>query len=107
MVSLEVSYLEDEVLVKLPMDLTRSKLPVYVDNAAAQEDINCWPHLRGVEIPKIDAKVGLLIGCDAPEALAPKEIIPSCNGSPYATSTCHTWSLREISVLRNSRFLFH
>ena len=65
------------------MDLTRSKLPVYVDNAAAQEDINRWPHLRGVEIPKIDAKVGLLIGRDTPEALAPKEIIPSCNGGPY------------------------
>ena len=85
MVSLKVSYLEDKVLVKLPMDLTRSKLPVYVDNAAAQEDINRWPHLIGVEIPKIDTKVGLLIGCDAPEALAPKEIIPSCNGGPYAT----------------------
>jgi len=66
MVSLEVSYLEDEVLVKVPMDLTRWKLPVYIDNAAAQEDIKCWPHLRGVE------------------ALAPKEIIPSCNGGPYA-----------------------
>ena len=56
------------------MVFTRSKLLVSVDNAAAQEDIDRWPHLRGVEIAKIDAKIGLLIGCDAPEALAPKEI---------------------------------
>ena len=91
MVSLEVSDLEDEVLVKIPMVFTRSKLPVSVDNAAAQEDIDRWPHLRGVEIAKIDAKVGLLIGCDAPEALAPKEIIPSCNGGPYAARTIFGW----------------
>ena len=49
MVSLEVSDLEDEVLVKLPVVFTRSKLPVSVDNAAAQEDIDRWPHLRGVK----------------------------------------------------------
>ena len=35
MVSLEVADLEDEVLVKLPVVFTRSKLPVSVDNAAA------------------------------------------------------------------------
>ena len=70
-----LSDLEDEVLVKITMVFTRSKFPVSVDNAAAQEDIDRWPHLRDVEIEKIDAKVGLLIGCDAPEALAPKEII--------------------------------
>ena len=87
MVSLKVSDLEDEVLVKLPVVFTRSKLPVSVDNAAAQEDIDRWPHLSGVEILKIDAKVGLLIGCDAPEALTPKEVILSCNGGPYATRT--------------------
>ena len=107
MVSLEVSDLEDEVLVKIPMVFTRSKLPVSVDNAAAQEDIDRWPHLRGVEIAKIDAKVGLLIGCDAPEALAPKEIIPSCNGGPYYIRLGHKWPLREISELRSSRFSFH
>ena len=73
------------------MVFTRSKLPVSVDNAAAQEDIDRWPHLRGVEIAKIDAKVGLLIGCDGPEALAPKEIIPSCNGGPYAALAIFGW----------------
>ena len=111
MVSLEVSDLEDEVLIKIPMVFTRSKLPVSVDNAAAQEDIDRWPHLRGIEIAKIDAKVGLLIGCDAPEALAPKDIIPSCNGGPYAARTIFGWVINgplgrsQSSVTRASHFI--
>ena len=94
MVSLEVSDLEDEVLIiKLPVVFTRSKLLVSADNAAAQEDIDRWPQVSGVEILKIDAKVGLLIGCDAPEALAPKEVIASCNGGPYMTQTIFGWAI--------------
>ena len=111
MVSLEVSDLEDEVLVKLPVVFTRSKLPVSSDNAAAQEDIDHWPHLSGVEILKIDAKVGLLIGCDTPEALAPKEVILSCNGGPYMTQTIFGWAINgplgrcQGSVTRTSHFV--
>ena len=111
MVSLDVSDLENEVLVKIPMVFTKTKLPVSVDNSAAQEDIDRWPHLRGVETAKIDAKVGLLIGYDASEALAPKEIIPSCNSGPYAARTIFGWIINgplgrsQSSVTRASHFI--
>ena len=65
-----------------------------INNAAAQEDIDRWPHLSGIDIPKIDAEVGLLIGCDAPEALEHKEIIPSCNGGPNVTRTIFGWAIK-------------
>ena len=90
-VRLEVLDLEEDNLVELPMVFTRPKLPVSTDNAANQENIDRWPHLAGIKIPRIDAGVGLLIGSDAPEVLEPKEIRPSRNGGPYATRTVFGW----------------
>lgn len=88
---MEVLDLREENLVELPVVFTRPKLPVSRDNAADQEDIDRWPHLAGVDIPRIDTNIGLLIGSDASEALEPKEIRPSCNGGPYATRTVFGW----------------
>ena len=102
-VSLEVSDLDEENLVELPVVFTRPKLPVSVDNAADQEDIDGRPHLASIEIPQIDADVGLLIGGVASEALEPKEIRPSCDGGPYATCIwmgCE-WSIRHVSWSSN------
>ena len=90
-VSLEVLDLEEENLVELPIVFTRPKLPVSVTNAANQHDIDRWPHLTGISIPKIEADVGLLIGSDAPEVLEPREIRPSQNGGPYASRTVFGW----------------
>lgn len=89
-VSLQVTDLEEENLVELPCVFTRTKLPVSAKNGARQEDIDRWPHLRGVKIPKIDSNVGLLIGSDVPEVLEPKEVRPS-NGGPYASRTILGW----------------
>ena len=73
----------DEVnLIKLPSVFTRKKLLVAAENVATQEDINRWPHLSGIQLLKIDANVGLLIGTDAPEVLEPKEVRPSSQGGP-------------------------
>ncbi|XP_044182749.1 uncharacterized protein LOC114952001 [Acropora millepora] len=89
-VSLQVMDLEEENAVEMPCVFTRPKLPVSAKNGARQEDIDRWPHLSGVKLPKIDSNVGLLIGSDVPEALEPKEIRPS-NGGPYATRTILGW----------------
>ena len=90
-VSLEVLDLEEENVVELPIVFTRTKLPVSVANAANQQDIDRWPHLTGISIPKIEADVGLLIGSDTPEVLKPREITPSQNGGPYASRTVFVW----------------
>ena len=86
-VDLEVMDLKEETLVELPHVFTRPHLPVTVENAANQGDVDRWPHLAGIKISKIDANVGLLIGNDAPEILQPKEVRESCHNGPYATRT--------------------
>ena len=90
-VSLEVLDMEEEIIVELPLVFTRPKLPVSVETAAKQEDIDRWPHLAGVTVYGIKADVGLLIGSDVPEVMEPKEIRPSKNGGPYATRTVFGW----------------
>lgn len=84
-VSLEVLDIEGENIVELLVVFTRPKLPVSVETAAKQEDIDRWPHLAGVTVHKIEAEVGLLIGSDVPEVMEPREVRPSRNGGPYAT----------------------
>ena len=55
--------------------------------------MNRWPHLSGIEIPSVDAEIGLLIGSDAPEALKPTEIRQSKDDGPFATHTALGWVL--------------
>jgi len=84
-VSLEVMDLDEENLFKLSVVFTRPSLPVTTESVGNQQDVEKWRCLCEVKIPNINADVSLLIGCDAPEILEPKEVIPSQNGEPYAT----------------------
>lgn len=43
-------------------------------NIPYQKDIDLWPHLRSVNLPKIDSEIELLIGSDVPKALEPLEV---------------------------------
>ncbi|KAK3712224.1 hypothetical protein QZH41_009770, partial [Actinostola sp. cb2023] len=91
LVSLEVTNLSNSNKVKLPMVYSRSSLPVSTDTIGTQEDVDRWPHLKGIKIPSIEAEIGLLIGSDAPQILQPKEVRESENGGPYATRTVLGW----------------
>ncbi|KAK3702245.1 hypothetical protein QZH41_016773 [Actinostola sp. cb2023] len=71
----------------------RSSLPVSTDTIGTQQDVDRWPHLKGIKIPSIEAEIGLLIGSDAPQILQPKEVRESENGGPYATRTVLGWVL--------------
>ena len=78
-------------MVELPFVFTWSKLPVSTESIASQDDINQWPHFAGIDTPRIQANVGLLIGCHASDVLEPKEIRASRNGGLYATRTIFAW----------------
>ena len=93
LVNLEVSDLSDLNSIDLPMVYSRPSLPVSTDTIGTQEDVNRWPHLKGVTIPSIDAEIGLLLGSDVPEVLQPKEMKQSKNGGPFATRTILGWVL--------------
>lgn len=68
------------------------------------------PYLKGIELPKIDAPIGLLIGNDVPKALEPKQVTASNDGGPYAVKTIFGWTLngpldRKGNFCRTANFV--
>ena len=66
-------------------------MPVSHRHIPLQSDLNKWDHLKDVEIPEIDASIGLLIGINVPDAYSPLEIRTGPTGSPHATRTRIGW----------------
>lgn len=66
---LEVFDLDEHNFVELPAVFSTPQLPVSEDSIPQQEDASRYPHLKGIQLPKIDACIGLLIGNDVPKAL--------------------------------------
>ena len=90
---LEVFDLDHQNRVDLPNVYSTKSLPIRPECIARQEDINRWPHLKGITIAQIDADIGLLVGSDVPEMLQPIEVRSSNNGGPFATKTLLGWVL--------------
>ena len=90
---LEVTDLDENYIVKLPILYTREEKPVSNDDIPSQEDVDRWPHLGSVYLPTVNAKIGLLIACNVPEALDPLEAKNSQHGGPYATRTHLGWAV--------------
>ena len=93
LVSLKVADIEGTSDIELPLVYSRPTLPVPSDAISKQEDVNRWPYLHGVKIAHIDSDIGLLIGCDVPQALQPYEVRKGQNGGPFATRTALGWVL--------------
>ena len=75
------------------MVYSRPSLPISTAAIGTQEDVNRWPHLKGIDVPRIEAEIGLLIGSDVPQAMQPKEVRESKNGGPFAMRTVLGWML--------------
>ncbi|XP_015778928.1 PREDICTED: uncharacterized protein LOC107356819 [Acropora digitifera] len=90
---LTISDLDENVFIKLPMLYTRPSIPVAREDMPTQEDVDKWPHLSGVHLPRVDAEVGLLITSDVPEVLDPLEVKHSEGGGPYASRTRVGWAV--------------
>ena len=84
----------DVNMVELPDVLTKDKWNVSTDCVSSQDDVDQWPHLSNIKVPKvIRSEVELLNGQDVPEALEPCKV-RSCRGTgPYATKTKFGWTL--------------
>lgn len=107
---MEVFDLEENNFIELPLVFSTPKLPVASESVPRQEDVDRWPHLKGVRVAEINADVGLLIGHDVPKALEPKEVRESQNGGPYAAKTLLGWAIngplgRNGSAKRTSNFI--
>lgn len=90
---LEVSSLGCNDFLTLPDTYSQKTIPASADNIPLQEDVDKWPHLQQVKIPKIDAEIGLLIGTNAPKAIEPWQVIASVNDGPYAVRTRLGWTI--------------
>ena len=92
-VNLEVFDLDEKNVVDLPYVFSTVKLPVEESSIPTQADVCRWPHLKNIEVKRIDARIGLLIGNDSPRALEPREV-RECEGSgPYAVRTIFGWTI--------------
>ncbi|XP_033118261.1 uncharacterized protein LOC117117891 [Anneissia japonica] len=82
---------EENMEVELPIVYTKPSLPVQNWQIPSREDVESWKHLRGIELPKIDASIDILIGNNVPAAYAPREVRTGPQGSPYAIKTPLGW----------------
>ena len=76
-------------------------LPALMGHVGTEVDTARWPHLHGLSLPQARAdQIGLIIGQDNSEALAPLSSIFGQRGEPYAVRTRLGWSLHGPLVRR-------
>jgi len=88
---LEVCGLEEQQYIQLPNVYTQPDIPAKKANIPQKKDLVKWSYLSRVQLPKLEADIGLLIGANAYKALEPWEIISSQNDGPYAVKTALGW----------------
>lgn len=88
---LQVAALKGKAFLKLPDVYTHETIPVTTANIPQEEDIKKWPYLQKLDLARIDAGIGLLIGVDAPKAMEPLRVINSEGSGPYAVETLLGW----------------
>lgn len=73
---------------------TVNKLPISQTCISIDEDINRWPHLSGIHLPKIDEKEErLLFGNDTPEALWVMDQRRGKRKEPYLVRSLLGWAV--------------
>ena len=88
---LEVCGLKESSFVPLPVVYSQESLPVSRDQIPSQHDVDRWDYLSHIDIPSLDADIGILIGNNVPRAVEPWEVINSESDGPYAVRTLLGW----------------
>ena len=94
---LVVQTTDNKISIHLPKTYSRVSIPARKDQIPSPKTAQRWPHLQRIKdkISPIneDLEVGLLIGCNCPQALKPKEVIPGKKQDPYAIRTALGWGI--------------
>ena len=103
---LTVKRLDKRVEVVLPNAYSRDCIPSRRNQIPKPETANVWPHLKRIadKIPpyKEDMEVALLIGCNCPKAIKPREVILGKGDDPYAVRTLLGWGiLGPVSLIQD------
>ena len=88
---LEVSSCNESDFIQLPEVFTQDRIPVCHGNITKEEDVQKWAYLKDVQLPAIDADIGLLIGANAPWAHEPWSVIHSQGDGPAAVKCRLGW----------------
>ena len=89
--NLEVFDLDMQNAINLPPVYTKESMPVSHEHIPRQNDITKWPHLDGIILPEVSARIDLLIGNNVPDAYSPIEIRTGPRGTPHAVKTLLDW----------------
>ncbi|XP_068209143.1 uncharacterized protein [Palaemon carinicauda] len=83
---------EGKTCITLPPVLSPPRIPIGECDVVRSEDLECWPHLREIYIPDVEAEVSLLIENNVPHLLEPREVINSTRlHEPHAIRTLFGW----------------
>ena len=83
----------------------QKKIPHERDQIPTSENVDNLEHLTRVRAklpPLLNVKVGLLLGADCPEALAPLESVTGKQGEPFAIRTMFGWTVCGSSEVNKS-----
>ena len=86
----------DKERIKLPPCYDRNDIPMDKSHIPCPNTAAHWPHLKKLEdvIPPVqNCPIGLLIGYNCPQALAPVNCVIGGEGEPYAVETRLGWSI--------------
>lgn len=88
---LVVEGFDKKVKIELPKSYSRDSIPSRRNQIPCSETASMWPHLQRIEnkIPPYQEQleVGILIGCNCPRAIKPREVITGKGVDPDAIST--------------------
>lgn len=102
---LVVRGLRDGKRIVLPMCYTRQDIPIDRAHIPTPSKIRQWPYLEHItkEMSEVlDCDVGLLIGYNCPEALAPMDTVVVQGNQPFGIKTALGWSVVGTIDLRES-----
>ena len=93
-VGLTVEAIDGEGRLSIPRVWAIDSLNVSERSIPHENDVNKWPHLQDIRLPKIDQRrVRLLIGCNVPDAFVVSEERRGNEGEPYAAKTTLGWTV--------------
>ena len=94
--NLQVRGFNYDAQVPLPITYSRNDFPVKNSHIPQKSTVMQWPHFKRLDdqIPELlNCGVGLLIGYNCPQALAPRDFISGEGNVPYALKTLLGWSI--------------
>lgn len=92
-----VKRIDKRVEIELPKSYSRTSIPFRRNQIPTPEVAKEWPHLTKIADKlhpyQSGTDVGILIGCNCPRAIKPREVVLGNGDDPYAVKTLLGWGI--------------